>query len=85
MSWYQREQEQRVVVAEVTNAAEADFLRISLAVHGIDAAVSAASVVPSVDFVQGLRITVRRSDEDAARAILGGLGGLPEIEPRGAP
>jgi hypothetical protein len=77
VSWYQREQERRVVVAEVTNAADADFLKISLAVHGIDAAVSASSVIPSVDFVQGLRVTVRLSDEDAARAILGGLGVPP--------
>ncbi len=74
MSWHQREQERRVVVASVPTSSEADFLRISLAVRGIEAMVSAASVYPSVDFVEGLRITVRASDEDAAREILGLLG-----------
>jgi hypothetical protein len=74
MSWQQREQERRVVVASVPTSSEADFLRISLAVRGIEAMVSPASVYPSVDFVQGLRITVRASDEADAREILGLLG-----------
>ena len=74
MSWQQREQERRVVVASVPTSSEADFLRISLAVRGIEAMVSPASVYPSVDFVEGLRITVRASDEDDAREILGLLG-----------
>ena len=74
MSWQQREQERRVVVASVPTTSQADFLRISLAVHGIEAMVSPASVYPSVDFVEGLRITVRASDEDDAREILGSLG-----------
>ena len=59
------------MVASVPTSSEADFLRISLAVRGIEAMVSPASVYPSVDFVEGLRITVRASDEDAAREILG--------------
>jgi hypothetical protein len=59
------------VVASVPTSSEADFLRISLAVRGIEAMVSPASVYPSVDFVEGLRITVRASDEDDAREILG--------------
>ena len=80
MSWQQREQEHRVVVANVPTTSEADFLRISLAVRGIDAMVSPASVYPSVDFVQGLRITVRASDADDAREILGLLG-VDESEP----
>ena len=69
------------MVASVPTSSEADFLRISLAVRGIEAMVSPASVYPSVDFVQGLRITVRASDEDDAREILGLLGvdpGEPE-------
>jgi hypothetical protein len=73
VSWHQREQERRVVVASVPTSSQADFLRISLAVRGIEAMVSPASVYPSVDFVEGLRITVRASDEDAAREILGVL------------
>jgi hypothetical protein len=71
VSWHQREQERRVVVASVPTSSEADLLRISLAVNGIEAMVTPASVYPSVDFVEGLRITVRASDEDAAREILG--------------
>ena len=68
------------MVASVPTSSEADFLRISLAVRGIEAMVSPASVYPSVDFVQGLRITVRASDEDDAREILGLLGVDP-VEP----
>ena len=68
------------MVATVPTSSEADFLRISLAVRGIEAMVSPASVYPSVDFVEGLRITVRASDEGDAREILGLLGvdGEPE-------
>ncbi len=62
------------MVASVPTSSEADFLRISLAVRGIEAMVSPASVYPSVDFVQGLRITVRASDADDAREILALLG-----------
>jgi len=80
VSWQQREQERRVVVASVPTSSEADFLRISLAVRGIEAMVSPASVYPSIDFVEGLRITVRASDEDGAREILGLLGVDP-VEP----
>ena len=68
------------MVASVPTSSEADFLRISLAVRGIEAMVSPASVYPSIDFVEGLRITVRASDEDAAREILGLLGVDP-VEP----
>ena len=68
------------MVASVPTSSEADFLRISLAVRGIQAMVSPASVYPSIDFVEGLRITVRASDEDGAREILGLLGVDP-VEP----
>ena len=68
------------MVASVPTSFEADFLRISLAVRGIEAMVSPASVYPSIDFVEGLRITVRASDEDGAREILGLLGVDP-VEP----
>jgi len=68
------------VVASVPTSSEADFLRISLAVRGIEAMVSPTSVYPSIDFVEGLRITVRASDEDGAREILGLLGVDP-VEP----
>jgi hypothetical protein len=45
--------------------------------------VSPASVYPSVDFVHGLRITIRPSDEDAAREILGLLDVTEPEEPPG--
>ena len=68
------------MVASVPTSSEADFLRISLAVRGIEAMVSPASVYPSIDFGEGLPIKVRASDEDAAREILGLLGVDP-VEP----
>ncbi len=61
------------MVAEVRSASDADFLKLTLAVHGIDALVSAPSVFPSVDFVQGLTVSVRASDEEAARGIVRSL------------
>ena len=68
------------MVASVPTSSEADFLRISLAVRGIEAMVSPTSVYPSIDFFEGLRITVRASDEDGAREILGLLG-VDQVEP----
>jgi uncharacterized protein YbjT (DUF2867 family) len=73
VSWYERQQERRVVVAEVRTAQDADLVRLTLAINGIDAVVSPSSVFPSVDFVQGLRITVRASDEQAALGLVHGL------------
>ena len=61
------------MVAEVRTAQDADLVRLTLAINGIDAVVSPSSVFPSVDFVQGLRVTVRASDEDAATGIVQGL------------
>jgi hypothetical protein len=73
VSWYERRQERRVVVAEVRTAQDADLIRLTLAINGIDAAVSPSSVFPSVDFVQGLRVSVSASDEEAAAGIVRGL------------
>jgi hypothetical protein len=85
VSWYERQQEGRVVIAEVRTAQEADLVRLTLAINGIDAVVSPSSVFPSVDFVQGLRVTVRASDEEAALVIVQGLaldddGNQPEAD-----
>ena len=54
-------------------ALDADLIRLTLAINGIDAVVSPSSVFPSVDFVQGLRVSVRSTDEEAALAIVRGL------------
>jgi uncharacterized protein YbjT (DUF2867 family) len=83
VSWYERQQERRVVVAEVRTARDADLVRLTLAINGIDAVVSPSSVFPSVDFVQGLRVTVRASDEQAALGLVQGLAlsGAGDDEP----
>ena len=69
------------MIAEVRTAQDADLVRLTLAINGIDAVVSPSSVFPSVDFVQGLRVTVRASDEEAATGIVQGLGmSEPEVD-----
>jgi hypothetical protein len=73
VSWYERQQERRVVVAEVRTAQDADLVRLTLAINGIDGVVSPSSIFPSVDFVQGLRVSVRASDEEAALGLVRGL------------
>lgn len=75
MSVYRQDQQQNVVVATAPSPSEAEFIKITLAVHGFDAVVSAPSpIYPSVDFVQGSNVSVRSSDADAARALLEQLG-----------
>src|SRR5689334_8908373 len=73
---FRYEQEQRsVVVASARAGADAEFIRLTLAVHGITASVSAASIVfPSIDFVEGSCVAVAASDAERAREILGQLG-----------
>jgi hypothetical protein len=74
MSFRHEQHQQSVVVATTRAPADAEFIKVTLAVHGIAAAVSAWSVFPSVDFVQGSRVTVGASDADAARRVLDDLG-----------
>lgn len=71
MSAYRYEQERRVVVATTRTPAEAEMIKMTLAAHGYQATVSAASsVYPSVDFVEGLRVQVMAADEAAVRELL---------------
>lgn len=72
----EREHEKRgVVVARAPTSSEAEFVKVTLAIHGFQGAVSAASVVfPSVDFVEGFQVSVRPEDADAARQVLRALG-----------
>ncbi|MEX2275491.1 MAG: hypothetical protein WEA10_08045 [Actinomycetota bacterium] len=75
MSGYRHEQGQNVVVASAPTPSEAEFIKITLAVHGIDAVVSAASsIYPAIDFVQGSTVSVQASDAERARALLSQLG-----------
>jgi hypothetical protein len=76
VSAFRHEQDQRsVVVASTRAAADAEFIKVTLAIHGIAASVSAWSVVyPSIDFVEGARVSVLASDAEAARRVLGDLG-----------
>jgi hypothetical protein len=76
VSAFRHEQHQRSVVVATTRApSDAEFIKVTLAVHGIAAAVSASSVVfPSIDFVEGSCVSVGASDADAARRVLNDLG-----------
>jgi hypothetical protein len=76
VSAFRHEQDQRSVVVATTRAStDAEFIKVTLAVHGIAAAVSAWSAVfPSIDFVEGARVSVRASDAEAARRVLNDLG-----------
>ena len=70
MSQFQRQRHESVVVAQVTSAADADLLRITLVANGFEAVVSASSTIPSVDFVEGIQVSVRAEDAEAARELL---------------
>ena len=90
MSAFRHEQQQRSVVIATTRApADAEFIKVTLAIHGITAAVSASSVVfPSIDFVEGARVSVAAADAESARRVVNDLGlarndldEQPEAEP----
>ena len=72
---FRHEQQQRsVVVASAHATADAEFIRMTLAVNGITAVVSAASIVfPSIDFVEGACVSVAASDAERARRVLADL------------
>jgi hypothetical protein len=68
-----------VVVAVARNAAEALFIRSTLEAHDIAASTSASDPAhPSIDFVQGVRVSVAAEQEHAAREVLGRLDRDPE-------
>lgn len=74
MSIQRRDYEQRsVVVATYPTWARAEFVQTTLAVHGIQSSI-APCIIPSVDFVQGVQVSVVATDEDEARRILESLG-----------
>ena len=70
-----QQQQRSVVVASARASADAEFIKLTLAVHGITASVSAASIVfPSIDFVEGAYVFVRPDDAERAREVLDQLG-----------
>ncbi len=69
-------QQQQPVVA-VTTHAGADLLVATLGVHGIDAATAMPSVYPSLDWVEGIIVTVAEDDALDARQLLRELGHEP--------
>lgn len=72
MSFYQQQRSCVVATAPVTSRAE--FIQVTLAAHGITATLSARSIYPSVDFVEGIGVFVPEADEARANEILGALG-----------
>ena len=67
-------EEDSVVVAVSRTRARAEFLQMTLAAHGLAASYAPCSMIPSVDFVQGMGVSVRTEDEAKARSILEALG-----------
>src|SRR5580765_5915430 len=75
VAFRQEQQRRSVVVASARATADAEFIKLTLAVHGVTATVSAASIVfPSLDFVEGAYVFVGDADADRAREVLGSLG-----------
>ncbi len=81
MSTFRNEQKS-IVVVTAPSAARAELIQMTLAAHGISATMSVPSVYPSVDFVEGVGVSVRIEDELRAREVLNalGLGGSPDSE-----
>lgn len=69
-----RYEQQTAVVAVSSTAQEAELLQMTLVAHGIPAVTSAIDPAhPPIDFVQGVRVSVRSEDEEAARELLAEL------------
>jgi hypothetical protein len=72
---YVQRAEQREVVAVLQSQVSADFVATTLAAHGVTAISVHCFGYPSVDFVQGVRVTVAVGEAEAARSVLRALGG----------
>jgi hypothetical protein len=68
------------VVALVRSEVSAGFVAATLATHGIHSASVECFGYPSVDFVQGIRVTVTAEQAADAREVLRVLGGVPPDE-----
>lgn len=71
----QRQEQEPVVV--VGTHSSADLLAATLRVHGIEATTAMASVYPSLDWVEGIAVTVAAADAVEARDLLRELGHEP--------
>lgn len=71
----QRQQQEPVVV--VASQGAADLLVATLQVNGITASTSMASVYPSVDWVEGVAVSVAVGDLNLARELVRDLGHEP--------
>lgn len=71
----QHEQQEPVIV--VASQGSADLLVATLAAHGIEAATTMPSVYPSLDWVEGIVVTVVDADGPEARELLRRLGHEP--------
>lgn len=78
MSVY-RDEQPSVVVATRSTSASAEFVQMTLAAHGVSAVMAARDLAhPSIDFVQGIDVSVRPQDEELARALLAAGGREPD-------
>ena len=80
MAAYRYEQSRSVVVAATQTMADAEVIKATLAAYGYDCWIGPRSPYPSIDFVEGLAVSVVAANEAAVRALLAklGLGGDPE-------
>jgi hypothetical protein len=78
----QRQHQQPVAV--VASHGAADLLVATLRVNGIEATATMASVYPSLDWVEGVAVTVADADAELARELLRDLGHDP-VAPRDDP
>jgi phosphoglucomutase len=68
------------VVAVMRSEVSAEVVAATLAAHGIQAVSVECFGYPSVDFVQGVRVTVAQEQAHAARDVLRALGGIDPDE-----
>lgn len=74
MSAYRHEQGKSVVVATTQTMAQAEVIKATLAAYGYDCWIGPRSPDPSIDFVDGLAVSVVAANEAAVRALLAKLG-----------
>ena len=81
-----RYEDRSTVVANAPFSSRAEFLQMTLAAHGIMATTAPCNIYPSVDFVEGVGVSVRVEDALRARQILNalGLGDDPDPPPTAA-
>ncbi len=74
MSAYRHEQGKSVVVASTQTMAQAEVIKATLAAYGFDCWIGPRSPYPSIDFVEGMAISVVSANEAAILALLAKLG-----------